>query len=222
MMIRRRNNSLDLSVGSTLVMADHVINQHREIKATKSKSVEWFSMFMRFLPLTAAAALSLSCSSLMTNDFAGQNPEFNPIRYFTGKTSSSGVRENGKGAPVQQVFTETRGRMKGEMLFLEQDLTFGTGSKSTTNHRSWRLKKTGPHTYEGSANDIIGTVRGEAHGNVFHWSFLLTLSSGNPFSNIRMSQWMYLQPDGKTMLNHTTITKVGIVVSQVTEQFAKE
>jgi len=33
---------------------------------------------------------------------------------------------------------------------------------------------------------------------------------------------MYLQPDGKTMLNHTTISKAGLVVSQVTEQFVKK
>lgn len=123
---------------------------------------------------------------------------------------------------MQQVFTRTHGIMKSDILFLEQDLTFGTGNTAKTGHRSWKLKKTGSHTYEGSANDIVGTVRGEAHGNTFHWSFLLALSPGNPFSNIRMSQWMYLQPDGKTMLNHTTISKAGIVVSQVTEQFTKQ
>jgi hypothetical protein len=37
-----------------------------------------------------------------------------------------------------------------------------------------------------------------------------------------MSQWMYLQPDGKTMVNHSTIRKFGIVVAQVTEQFRKQ
>jgi hypothetical protein len=37
-----------------------------------------------------------------------------------------------------------------------------------------------------------------------------------------MSQRMYLQPDGKTMVNHSTIRKFGIVVAQVTEQFRKQ
>jgi len=37
-----------------------------------------------------------------------------------------------------------------------------------------------------------------------------------------LTHFMYLQPDGKTMLNHTTISKAGLVVSQVTEQFVKK
>lgn len=32
---------------------------------------------------------------------------------------------------------------------------------------------------------------------------------------------MYLQPDGRTMLNHTTIRKFGIVVAEVMEEFRK-
>jgi len=69
---------------------------------------------------------------------------------------------------------------------------------------------------------MIGAARGEAYGNVFHWSFRLALSPGNPLGNVRMTQWMYLQPDGRTMVNHTTIRKLGIVVAQVTEQFRSD
>jgi hypothetical protein len=69
---------------------------------------------------------------------------------------------------------------------------------------------------------MVGTASGEAHGNVFHWSLTLALSPGNPLANVRMSQWMYLQPDGRTLLNHSTIRKFGVVVAQVTEQFRRE
>ena len=37
-----------------------------------------------------------------------------------------------------------------------------------------------------------------------------------------MAQWMYLQPDGRTMINHDTLTKAGIVVAHITERFTKE
>ena len=33
---------------------------------------------------------------------------------------------------------------------------------------------------------------------------------------------MYLQPDGRSMINHTTIRKLGFLVAQVTEQFWRE
>ncbi len=168
------------------------------------------------------ALVTVSCSTMQTSDFASQKPAFNPIRFFTGETSSIGVRENLSGRPVEQVFTTTSGRMEGGILHLEQDLRFVSPEKTKTSHRTWQLRQTGPHLYEGTANDMIGTATGETYGNTFHWSFPLALSPGNPLTTIRMSQWMYLQPGSKTMLNHTTLSKAGIVISQVTETFTKK
>ena len=159
-----------------------------------------------------------SCSSLQPSDFQAARPVLNPIQFFTGRTRSSGVMETRRGAPIQRVTTETIGRREGNLLELEQDLHFGDGPKQS---RSWRIREIDPHHFEATANDIIGVARGEAYGNVFHWTFTLALSPGNPLLNVRMSQWMYLQPDGRTLINHTTIRKVGIVVTQVTEQFRR-
>ncbi len=166
--------------------------------------------------------LTTGCSSIRPADFAAGTPVFDPIDFFNGKTSSNGVRENRSGDPVAQVFTHTSGKMVADTLHLEQELRFVSQEKTTTSHRTWQLRRTGPHTYQGSANDIIGFATGEAHGNTFHWSFPLTVNPGNPLTTIRMSQWMYLQPGGKTLLNHSTLSKAGIVVSQVTETFAKQ
>ncbi|MGH8163403.1 MAG: DUF3833 family protein, partial [Rhodanobacteraceae bacterium] len=138
------------------------------------------------------------------------------IKFFTGRTHSAGVMENRGGAPTRRVTTATMGHKEGNTLHLEQDLTFSDGRRQ---HRSWRIRKLDAHRYEATANDIVGTAAGEAYGNVFHWSFTLALSPGNPLANVEMTQWMYLQPDGRTMLNHTTIRKLGFVVAQVTEQF---
>lgn len=164
-------------------------------------------------------ALALpACTSLQTSDFAGQQPAFDPLVFFTGRTESTGVMENRQGAPVKRVRTVTQGAWHADVLHLEQELYFDNDPPT---HRSWRLRRTGPHSFEGTANDMVGTARGEAHGPVFHWAFTLATSPGNPLANVRMSQWMYLQPDGRTMVNHTTITKAGLFLRQVTEQFQR-
>lgn len=173
----------------------------------------------RFLLALGAICLGAGCASMAPSEFAQQRPVFDPLEYFTGHTVSTGVLENRGGAPTQRVTTETVGSLIGDTLHLEQDLTFSGGKKQ---HRSWKIRRLDAHHFEGEANDIRGKIRGEAYGNVFHWSFVLELSPGNPLANLRMSQWMYLQPDGRTMLNHTTIRKAGIVVAQVTEQFRKK
>lgn len=167
----------------------------------------------------AGAALVFSgCAEMPVSDFADQRPVLDPAQFFSGKTSSTGVMENRGGAPMKRVTTQTIGKWEGETLHLEQELQLG----GEPQHRSWRIRKLDAHHFEATANDLVGTARGEAYGNVFHWEFTLALSPGNPLANVRMSQWMYLQPDGRTLVNHSTIRKLGLVLAQVTEQFRKE
>jgi hypothetical protein len=149
------------------------------------------------------------------SDFERGRPIFQPTQFFTGRTTSSGVMESRGGSPIRRVTTETSGHWDGHTLHVEQDIVQGDKPQ----HRSWLIRKLDAHRYEAAANDIVGTVQGEAYGNVFHWSFTVALSPGNPLTNVQMSQWMYLQPDGRTMVNHSTIRKLGLVVAQVTEEF---
>jgi hypothetical protein len=156
---------------------------------------------------------------MQISQFQSGRPLFEPTKFFTGRTTSSGVMESREGAPMRRVQTKTLGRWEGDTLHLEQALVFSDGK---TQHRSWRIRKLDEHRYEATANDLVGIARGEAYGNAFHWSFTLALSPGNPLANVRMSQWMYLQLDGRTMINHSTIRKFGITVAQVTEEFRRE
>lgn len=173
-----------------------------------------------FFLLFGAATLFSSCASLKVSDFESSRPIFEPTAFFSGRTSSFGVMENRGGAPTRRVTTATHGHWVGETLYIEQDLTFGAGGKRQ--HRSWRIRKLDPHRYEATANDIVGVARGEARGNAFHWRFTLALLPGNPLGNVSMTQWMYLQPDGQTMINHSTIRKFGVLVAQVTEEFRRQ
>jgi hypothetical protein len=65
---------------------------------------------------------------------------------------------------------------------------------------------------------MVGEAHGVAAGRVFHWSWVLALSPGNPLKNVVMDQWMYLYGGG-TMMNRTTISKLGIIAAEVSEQF---
>jgi hypothetical protein len=150
---------------------------------------------------------------------ADTTPAFDPLAFFTGRTSSWGVFENRKGEPIRRVVTKTRSRMVRPELHMEQDLFIGDQPRS---RRSWRLRRIDAHHFEGTANDIVGTARGRAEGNTFTWSFTLELKPGNPLSRVRMTQSMYLQPDRRTMINRSVIRKFGVQVAQVTEQFRRE
>ena len=102
---------------------------------------------------------------------------------------------------------------------IEQDLVFE--KRQRHNHRSWQIVRLDDHHLEATANDIIGTAHGQVFGPMFQWSFRLKDASGNPLKTVRMSQYMYAQSDGKTLIIRTLIRKAGIIVIAITEQFHK-
>ncbi len=150
--------------------------------------------------------------------FANTAPAFDAIAFWTGHHRSWGVLENRAGAPTDTVVTDCVGTPEpGGSLHMAQTLTLGDG---TVQHRDWHLRRVpgDAGAFIATANDMVGQAHGQASGRVFHWSWVLALSPGNPLKNVTMDQWMYLE-EGGTMLNHTTITKLGLVVAQVSEQF---
>jgi hypothetical protein len=171
------------------------------------------AVLLTLLPLSHASAETPSPT------VADPVPAFDPMVFFTGRVRSWGVFENSSGAATEIIKTECRGRMFHGELRMEQDLYF---SKRPRQHRSWRMRRLDAHHFEATANDLVGVARGESRGNAFVWSFTLATKPGHPLYNVRMTQRMYLQPDGRTMINRDTIRKFGVLLAEVTEEFRKE
>jgi hypothetical protein len=147
-----------------------------------------------------------------------ERPLFKPEQYFAGRTHSWGVFESRSGNPTKLIHTQTWGHWEGGVFRFEQDLQI-QGSKPS--HRTWLIRKLDEHHYSATGTGIVGTARGEG-GNAFHFDFTIDAVPGNPLAHLHMSQWMYLQPDGVTMINRATASKGGIILAEVTEQFHKD
>lgn len=177
------------------------------------------SPFSGFGLAFALLAMALSgCANRTAASFKEGRPIFDPGAYFNGKTHSWGVIESRGGEPRQMLTTQTEGHWKGDTFHFEQDLAF---EKKKNQHRSWLIRRVDAHRYTATGTGIVGEARGEAYGNVFHLEFTLDLVPGNPLLRVHMAQWMYLQPDGRTMINRAVLTKAGVVVAQITEQFVR-
>lgn len=169
--------------------------------------------------LFALGFLLSGCARSIPASFEDGKPLLKPEDFFAGHTHSSGVFENRSGIPTQGIITETTGVMKDGVLHIEQDLK---PEKGKPQHRSWQLRRVDAHHVDATANDIIGTAHGTVSGNIFQWSFRLALKPGNPLKNVRMTQVMYLQPDGRSLIIRSVIRKAGFIVAEVTEQFWKD
>jgi hypothetical protein len=158
------------------------------------------------------------CASREAASFKDGRPLFDPGAYFRGRTHSWGIIESRGGEPSQVLTTQTQGHWRGDTFHFEQDLAFEKGKRQ---HRSWRLRRVDAHHYTATGTGIVGEALGEAYGNVFHLGFTLDVAPGNPLLNVHMSQWMYLQPGGRTMINRDVLSKGAVVVAHITEQFTK-
>ncbi len=166
----------------------------------------------------SAVALLGGCASKPVASFDRGRPLFVPEKFFAGHTESWGIFETRSGQPISILHTTTDGHLAADGLHFEQDLVFESGKKS---HRSWLVRRLDEHHYIATGTGIVGEAHGEAHGNAFHLEFTLDALPGNPLGHLHMSQWMYLQPDGVTMVNRDTLTKAGVTVAYITEQFRK-
>lgn len=169
--------------------------------------------------LLAAGALLGACSSMQPREFAGTAPAFAPERYFEGGTSSRGFFETRSGAPRMAFATSAVGHRDGDALVLQQHFTFADGR---TQDRRWHIRHLDAHRYEATANDVVGTARGEVHGATFHWRYTVALSPQNPLSHVALEQWMTLQPDRRTVLNRGIIRKWGVRLGSVSEVFRRD
>ena len=143
-------------------------------------------------------------------------PAFDPVAFFDGHTHSRGVIESRSGAPTEWIVTDSRGERDGSGgLRMVQHLSFQDG---TTQQRDWVLWPNGPGRFDATANDMIGTAKGFANGGMFHWQWVLARSPGNRLMDVTMNQWMYPMDDGSVMIR-TTVSKFGMIVAEVTEQF---
>lgn len=171
-----------------------------------------------FILATGIALFITGCAAIRPAAFEKGETKLEPLKFFVGHTHSSGVLENRAGKPTARITTETEGILKDEVLSIEQDLYPEGGKK---NHRSWKLRQIDEHHVDATANDIVGTAHGLLYGNEFSWSFRLKLTDRKLIKHIRMSQTMYLMPDGQTMIIRSIIRKFGFMVMQITEEFQK-
>ena len=173
---------------------------------------------MKFVLLSCVVMLIAGCAApLRPEAFAATSPAFDPVAFWTGRTASWGVVENRDGAPTAIITTATEGTAEGaDGLHMVQHVV--TDGKDSV--RDWHIRRLGPGQFEATANDMVGTACGSPSGRTLHWTWTLATKPGNCLFDVTMDQWMYLA-DNSTLLNRTLITKFGVRLAEVSEQFVR-
>ena len=86
--------------------------------------------------------------------------------------------------------------------------------------RVWTIRKTGAHSYQGTAADVVGEAIGESSGNALRWRYVLALPVDDKVYNVDFDDWMFLM-DERVMLNRSSMSKWGFDLGEVTLTFVK-
>lgn len=168
----------------------------------------------------AAALVATGCTSTSPEEFAGEQPRLVLEEFLAGESRAYGLFEDRFGKLRRQFLVDITGTWDEETktLTLDERFQYKDGEKQT---RIWTIKRTGEHDYEGTADDVIGTAKGQAYGNAFNWRYNLDLKVGDGTWRVRFNDWLY-QMDDKVLMNRASVTRFGIEIGTVTLAFIRE
>ncbi|MEO1292346.1 MAG: DUF3833 domain-containing protein [Pseudomonadota bacterium] len=176
----------------------------------------------RFFALAFTALLALAVASCagrpQLDDYTQDGPAFVLERYFDGKIEGWGIFQDRFGDIGRRFYVTIDGTWDGETLTLVEDFVYGDES---TERRIWRLRKTGPATWEGEAQGVIGVARGTVSGNAFNFAYEFDLVRPNGETlRVSFDDWMW-QQDDRVVINRAYMTKFGIEIGTLSIFFRR-
>ncbi len=104
------------------------------------------------------------------------------------------------------------GRQDGETFVLKEDFVYDDGETDT---KTWRFRKVAGGEYEGVREDVVGTARGFADGDVFRLEYLVDVPTGAGGSRrVRFRDVLAERSDG-AIVNTATVAWYGLRVGRV-------
>ena len=168
------------------------------------------------LALTTCLLIS-SCSTNLT-DYQPQVSNFDIKEYFDGDVTAWGTIQDSSDKVTRRFCVELEGKWNGNKGLLAEKFYFDDGEIS---YRNWHFNKQNDGSYEGTAEDVIGTAIGKHRGFAFQLQYTLELPVDGTTYEVSMNDWMY-QIDQYRVMNKTAISKFGVNVANVTLFFDKE
>lgn len=150
------------------------------------------------------------CLSTHPRVEAEPTPVFLPEQVFAGETEGLGTLVI-RGRSAQLVRVQSTGAMREDGTFaLQQTIRIGD---EPPRERTWTLRRT-PDGYVSSLTEADGPVRVEARGTELRVRYGMS-------GPLVMDQRLYLQPDGETVLNLSTVRFWGLPVARLTEHIRR-
>jgi len=165
--------------------------------------------FLRTFLVTTIAALLVAAPA--------SGAEFRLEDFFQGRTTATGSFRAISG--LKRTFDVVlHGRWTGKTLVLREDFRYADGERDT---KTWRFRKTGPKTYVGTREDVIGETMVRLDGNRAYFSYRVDLDPGEKRNIVRFHDRLELSDDGRRIANTAWVFKGPLPVARVRVDFSR-
>ncbi len=159
-----------------------------------------------FLPLLSACATVPSASP-------GAGPGVVLERDFRGRLYASGTFRNALTGSERPFKVVLDGRWDGRKLTLREAFAFADGERDV---KTWVFTRTGPGTFRGTREDVVGEARVVTEGGVVRLSYDVVLGG----TQVHFEDVIERGPGG-AILNRAIVSKFGVPVGTVDLTFAR-
>lgn len=135
-----------------------------------------------------------------------------PEQFFKGRTLATGEFVNTIDGSKRGLTAIIDGTFDGKTLTLVEYFTFSDGEKDK---KTWRLTKTGPSTYIGRREDVVGVAQGHLDGPFFRLTYDADVKAKGSMITLKFDDVLALEPDG-SVLNRAIVSKWGFKIGEVT------
>jgi hypothetical protein len=137
--------------------------------------------------------------------------------FFDGRVLATGQFQDALGTVRRRFDVEINGTWDGQMLTLVEDFDYEDG---TEERRIWRMTKTGPDSWTGQADGVLGAARGIAKGDSFNWTYRIDLPVPDGTLRVAFDDWFWQVSDTR-LYNRAYMKKFGVDIGEVHITFDK-
>ena len=173
---------------------------------------------LKIFVLVVMTCFGISSCSTALDDYQEVEKPFDIKQYFDGNVIAWGIVQDYSNKVSRRFCVELEGTWQGDEGVLAEKFYFNDGEIT---YRNWQLSKKSDGSYEGQAEDVVGTAIGKHQGFAFQFQYQLSLVVEEDTYQVSMDDWMY-QLDEHRVMNKTSMSKLGVKVAEVTLFFDKQ
>lgn len=165
----------------------------------------------KYAILGGVIIMLFGCSSPSPESFKENKPIAKVNEFYNGELVGWGMIQDWKGTVTQRFTLKMIGHWEGDKGTLKEYFVYDDGRKQ---EREWKFTRTGPDTFTGTAEDIVGIATAREIGNAINIHYVLQVPSNGSTWNLSSNDFTVLIDDNNA-INFASLTKFGLTAAKL-------